>query len=139
MSAEEIQAKRNQRMLRQASTKAWMDAAGVDAIVYPGLLSDISLNDGGGNRASFGRRDTPGAGNGVPTVVFPAGFNNRGQPINLQLFGRAWDDAKLVGFAYAFELRAEAAGSGRQLPTTVPPLRFGPQRAPALPVGSAQR
>ena len=53
MTAAEISAKRAQRMLRQASAKAWMDAAGVDAVVYPGLLSDISLNDGGGGRASL--------------------------------------------------------------------------------------
>ena len=103
-------------MLRQAAAKTWMDTAGadhlgVDAVVYPGLLSDISLNDGGGGRASFGRRDTPGAANGIPTVVFPAGYNDHGQPINIQLLGRAWDDDKLVGMAYAFEQYAER---GRQ-------------------------
>ena len=37
----------------------------------PGLLSDISLNDGGGGRAAFGRRDTPSAANGSPTIVIP--------------------------------------------------------------------
>ena len=68
---------------------AGADGRGVDAVVYPGLLSDISLNDGGGSKASFGRRDTPGAGNGIPTVVFSAGFNDHGQPINIQLLGRA--------------------------------------------------
>ena len=91
---------------------AGADHLGVDAVVYPGLLSDISLNDGGGGRASFGRRDTPGAANGIPTVVFPAGYNDHGQPINIQLLGRAWDDAKLVGMAYAFEELANAAGKG---------------------------
>ena len=75
---------------------AGSDQLGVDAVVYPGLLSDISLNDGGGGRASFGRRDTPSAANGVPTVIFPVGYDNAGQPINIQLMGRAWDDDKLV-------------------------------------------
>jgi amidase len=112
---------------RQATAKTWMDTAGadgkgVDAVVYPGLLSDISLNDGGGNLASFGRRDTPSASNGIPTVVFPVGFNDDGQPINIQLLGRAWDDDKLVGMAYAFEEIANAAGHGHVEATTAPPL-----------------
>jgi amidase len=127
MTAAEIQAFRDYRRGRQATAKIWMDTAGadqlgVDAVVYPGLLSDISLNDGGGNRASFGRRDTPGAANGIPTVVFPVGYNNHGQPINIQLLGRAWDDDKLVGMAYAFELLANAAGRGHVEATTAPAL-----------------
>jgi amidase len=125
MTPAEIAAKRAQRVLRQGAAKVWMDTAGadhlgVDAVVYPGLLSDISVNDGGGGRASFGRRDTPGAANGIPTVVFPAGYNDHGQPINIQLLGRAWDDAKLVGMAYAFEVLANAAGKGHVRPR---PLR----------------
>jgi amidase len=128
MSAAEIQTFREYRRGRQATAKIWMDTAGadgrgVDAVVYPGLLSDISLNDGGGNKASFGRRDTPSAANGIPTVVFPAGFNNHGQPIDLQLLGRAWDDDKLVAMAYAFEQVANAAGSGHAEPGTVPRLK----------------
>jgi amidase len=101
---------------------AGADGKGVDAVVYPGLLSDISLNDGGGSLASFGRRDTPSASNGIPTVVFPVGFNDNGQPINIQLLGRAWDDDKLVGMAYAFEEIANAAGHGHVEATTAPPL-----------------
>jgi amidase len=128
MTAAEIQAKQDYRIARQNVVKNWMDTAaadrkGVDAIVYPGLLSEISVNDGGGPRPSFGRRDTPSAANGVPTVVFPAGFDDHHQPIGLQLLGRAWDDAKLVGMAYAFERVATEAGHGHVAPTTAPPLR----------------
>ena len=36
-------------------------------------------------------------------MIFPVGYNDDGQPINIQLMGRAWDDDKLVGMAYAFE------------------------------------
>jgi len=123
LTAAEIQQQRDYRQItRPAGVKAWMDAAGVDAVVYPGLLSDVSLNDGGGGRAAFGRRDTPSAQNGVPTIVFPAGRNGRGQPVNIQLMGRAWDDPKLVGYAYAFEHLATMAGDGHQLQTTAPAL-----------------
>jgi amidase len=126
----QIQAFRDYRRGRQATAKLWMDTAGadhlgVDAVVYPGLLSDISYNDGGGSQASFGRRDTPSAANGIPTVVFPVGYNNHGQPINIQLLGRAWDDDKLVGMAFAFEEVANAAGRGHVEATTAPPLPHG--------------
>jgi amidase len=129
MTPAEIKAKRDFRVARQNVVKTWMDTAGadhlgVDAIVYPGLLSEVSVNDGGGGRSSFGRRDTPGAANGVPTVVFPAGFDDHHQPIDLQLLGRAWDDPKLVGMAFAFEHYAEAAGHGHVAATTVPALTY---------------
>jgi amidase len=123
LTAAEIQQQRDYRQItRPAGVKAWMDAAGVDAVVYPGLLSDISMNDGGGGRASFGRRDTPSAQNGVPTLAFPAGRNDRGQPVNIQLMGRAWDDPKLVGYAYAFEHYATLGGDGHQIQATAPAL-----------------
>ena len=129
MTAEELTARRNYRLQYKANAKTWLDTAGadnlgVDAVVYPGLLSDISLNDGGGGKSSFGRRDTPGAGPGIPTVVFPAGVNDNGQPINLQLLGRAWDDDKLVGMAYAFSLLADKDGKGHVAATTAPPLTY---------------
>ncbi len=126
LTADEIQTQRDHRQItRPAGAKAWMDAAGVDAVVYPGLLSDISLNDGGGGgmgKNAFARRDTPSAANGIPTIVIPAGYNDHGQPINIQLMGRAWDDAKLVGYAYAFEYYATLAGSGHQVQITAPAL-----------------
>ena len=130
MTAAEIQAKRDYRIFRQNIAKTWMDTAGadrqgVDAIVYPGLPSEVSVNDGGGGRQSFGRRDTPSAANGVPTVVFPVGFDDHHQPINIQLLGRAWDDSKLVGMAFAFEYYAAAFGHGHVAATTAPPLRRG--------------
>lgn len=129
MTEAQILALRDYRQVtRPAGVAAWMDAGGaddlgVDAVVYPGLLSDISVNDGGGGKFAFGRRDTPSAQNGVPTIAIPAGFDDRGQPIDIQLMGRAWDDAKLVGFAYAFEHYAALAGSGHVVQTTAPPLR----------------
>jgi amidase len=127
MTPEELTARRAYRVAYKANAKAWLDTAGaddlgVDAVVYPGLLSDITLNDGGGGKASFGRRDTPGAGPGVPTVVFGAGYNDHGQPINLQLLGRAWDDDKLVGMAYAFEQLASKDGRGHVAASTAPAL-----------------
>ncbi len=122
LTPEQIQAHRDYRVASQQQLAAWMDDADVDAVVYPGLLSDISLNDGGGNQRSFGRRDTPSASFGSPTVVVPAGLSANGEPVAIQLLGRAWDDDELVGMAYAYEQRANSAGDGHVLPDTVPPL-----------------
>lgn len=135
MTAEQIAARRADRVANQGQLATWMDEAGaddkgVDAVVYPGLLSDVSLNDGGGGRSSFGRRDTPSAQFGSPTVVFPVGLSPDGMPINIQLLGRAWDDPKLVGYAYAFEKLANADGSGRVVPDTAPKLTFKPGAEP---------
>jgi amidase len=129
LTAQQLSDERAFRVIKQQALAHWMDDAGadhqgVDAVVYPGLLSDISLNDGGGGKASFGRSDTPSASFGSPTVIFPAGMNDHGQPINLQLLGRAWSDPGLVGMAYAFEHYAGAAGDGHQEPTTAPALPF---------------
>lgn len=142
LTDEELQAHFDYRITLQETLAAWMDEAEVDAVVYPGLLSDISLNDGGGNQRSFGRRDTPSARYGSPTVVVPAGLSDRGEPVAIQLLGRAWDDDELVGMAYAYEQRANAADDGRVLPDTVPALRKGWALRPlwsAILDGSAPR
>jgi amidase len=120
MTEAEVAAWRAYRTQYQRNIAAWMDANDLDAVVYPGLLSEISLNDGGGNRSSFGRRDTPSSSSGVPSVAFPAGTDANGAPIDLQLMGRAWDDAKIVGYAYAYE----HAAPGHVAPATTPALRF---------------
>jgi amidase len=131
LTPDEIQQHRDYRQItRPAGVQQWMDDANVDAVVYPSQLSDLSVNDGGapgGSPAhvSHGRRDTPSAQNGVPTMAFPAGYNPQGQPINIQLMGRAWDDAKLLGFAFAFEHYANLDGNGHQVQQTAPPLRHG--------------
>jgi amidase len=119
MTEEQVAAWRGYRKQYQANIATWMDANDVDAVVYPGVLSEISLNDGGGNRSSFGRRDTPSGSSGVPTLAFPAGTDANGAPVSLQFMGRAWSDAELVGYAYAFEQVA----NGHVQTGTVPALR----------------
>ena len=65
------------------------------------------------------------------------GYINHGQPINIQLMGRAWDDDKLVGMAYAFEQIADAARHGHVEATTAPLLPHDEHdRGGATPRGS---
>ena len=109
----------------KARLKTWMDANNVDAVIYPGMLSDINLNDGVAN--SFGRLDPQSSASGVPSVIFPATVNDHGEPANLQLMGRAWDDAKLVSYAYAFDRQAHA----HIAPHTAPKLPYDPSVTPS--------
>jgi amidase len=120
MTTAEIKAFQDFRATYRASLAAWMDSQGVDAAVFPGELSDIHLNDS--IQPSFGRLDPQASAAGVPTVIFPAGVNDHGQPINLQLEGRAFSDPQLLGYAYAFEAKA----NGHVNPTITPPLRYVP-------------
>ena len=84
-----------------------MDANDVDAVIYPGMLSDVNLNDGIAN--SFGRLDPQSSASGVPSVIFPATVNDHGEPANLQLMGRAWDDAEARRLRVRLRPRGEGA------------------------------
>ena len=45
-----------------------------------------------------------GAAAGYPTITVPAGYTEEGQlPIGLSFTGQAWDEAELLGFAFAYE------------------------------------
>jgi len=44
---------------------------------------------------------------GVPALSIPCGFTPDGMPVGLQLFGRAFDEARLLSFGYAYEQTTE--------------------------------
>jgi hypothetical protein len=53
-----------------------------------------------------------------PALSVPAGYLGEGLPQGLQFLGRAWDEAKIIGYAYAYE----QATQHRRPPAAVPPL-----------------
>jgi amidase len=108
------------RKAYQAELAQWMSDNNVDAVVFPGQLSNIHLNDS--IQPSFGRLDPQTSNAGVPTAIFPAGLNPDGQPDNLQLEGPAYSDPKLLGMAYAFE----QAAHGYEQTAFAPALRYDP-------------
>ncbi|MEU5696516.1 amidase [Actinosynnema sp. NPDC020468] len=55
---------------------------------------------------------------GYPHVTVPAGFTRNGLPLGLSFLGTRATDAKLVGFAYAYEQATHARRAPRYLPTT---------------------
>jgi amidase len=123
------------RQAYQASLAQWMSNNGVDAVVYPGELSNINLNDS--IDPSFGRLDPQASNAGVPTAIFPAGLNPDGQPDDLQLEGPDYSDPELMGMAYAFEAQANAAGNGYEQTKYAPALAYDPDATPATTTTSA--
>ena len=94
--------------------------AGVDAVVYPGFRSDVYDNDGAQTISSDRNSGVPTSNVGLPTLVLPVGANPHGDPMSLQFVGRAWDDAKMLGFGYALE--QQLGGAGHLAPATAPRL-----------------
>ncbi len=90
----------------RASVAAWMDQNGVDAIVYPGFISDAYDNDGAyWNNGSDRTTGVLTQSAGLPTVILPVGRNPHGDPITMQLMGREWSDPKCSGWATRWSRR----------------------------------
>jgi amidase len=133
MTAEDIQKVLAYRDEYKARVKTWMDANDVDAVVYPGFRSDVYDNDGAQTLSSDRNSGVLTSGVGLPTLVLPVGANPNGDPISLQFVGRAFDDAKMLGFGHALEQRL--GGKGHLAPATAPRLAFA-QDTPATVGGT---
>ncbi|GHJ60758.1 hypothetical protein NOK12_32760 [Nocardioides sp. OK12] len=98
----------------KTNAAAWMDTAfgdqPVDAVIYPGFLSSMGNNDASSAIMSADRASgviTQSVG--LPTAILPVGSNDEGQSNNIQIVGRAWQDADVLGMGYALEQKADAA------------------------------
>ncbi|MDA0179967.1 amidase family protein [Solirubrobacter phytolaccae] len=114
MTDAQVQAARDRRTAYKANWKTYLDANGVDAVLYPGNTSDFADNDTAALGASFG--SPPTSNIGIPGMVVPVGINDHGHPLSMQFVGRAWDDAKMVGFGYALEQLASTPITATELP-----------------------
>ena len=79
-------------------------------VVYPGFRSDVYDNDGAQTLSRDRNSGVLTSNVGLPTLVLPVGANPHGDPISLQFVGRAFDDAKVLGFGYALEQQLGGAG-----------------------------
>lgn len=120
---------------RRLDLEDWMDALGLDAVIFPTVAdvgpanadvdpqaADIAWSNGvwvaNGNLAVRHL--------GVPTVTVPMGIMaDIGMPAGLTFAGRAYDDSSLLRLAAAFE----ATGSRRQIPPRTPALASTAQNA----------
>ncbi|MGO2112486.1 MAG: amidase [Pseudoclavibacter sp.] len=113
---------------RRIDLEQWMDAHGLDAVVFP-AMADVGPADMDVDPASadLGWRNGVWVANGnlairhvgVPTVTVPMGtMTDIGMPVGLTFAGRAYDDAALLSLAAAFE----ATGARRDAPPRTPAL-----------------
>lgn len=113
---------------RRLDLEEWMDALGIDAVVFPAMAdigpSDMDVNP---DSADLGWRNGVWVANGnlavrhlgIPTVTVPMGtLADIGMPVGLTFAGRAYDDTALLELAAAFE----ATGHRRTAPPRTPPL-----------------
>jgi amidase len=95
---------------------AAMDAAGVDAILYPTwsnpprLVGDLKSPGGDNNQVISPQ-------SGMPAITLPMGFTHGMLPAGLQLLGRPFSEPTLIKLGYAYE---QATRHRR------PPPLFGP-------------
>ncbi|MEI2270211.1 amidase [Microbacterium sp. No. 7] len=115
--------------VRRTDLEEWMDASGLDAVVFP-AVADVGPADMDVNAASadLGWRNGVWIANGnlairhlgIPTVTVPMGtMTDIRMPVGLTFAGRAYDDSTLLRLGVAFE----------RLGTR----RTPPPRTPALP------
>ncbi len=113
---------------RRIDLEDWMDAAELDALVWP-AVADVAPADMDVDAASaeLGWRNGVWVANGnlvvrhlgIPTVTVPMGLlADLGMPVGLTFAGRAYDDAALLRLGAAFE----ALRPRRAAPPRTPPL-----------------
>ena len=92
---------KNLRLSRKEGIDAVLDRLHLDALVAPTgnppWVTDLVNGD-----HFVGSSSTPAAVAGYPTITVPAGYAS-GLPIGISFIGRAWSEALLVKFAYAYE------------------------------------
>jgi len=126
-----IKGLKDEQRYRDAFTKA-MEANRIDAVISP-VMAQLPAINGDRNTQLVGEpKFGAGAGSTVlgssltfvgsalqwPALSVADGYLGEGLPQGLQLLGRAWDDARIIGYAYAYE----QATHHRRPPPTVPPL-----------------
>jgi amidase len=113
---------------RRVDLEEWMDGLGLDAVVFPAVAdvgpADMDVNP---DSADLGWRNGVWVANGnlvprhlgIPTVTVPMGtMDDIGMPVGLTFAGRAYDDARLLALAAAFD----ATGVRRTEPPRTPRL-----------------
>ncbi|MDR3419367.1 MAG: amidase family protein [Nevskia sp.] len=115
---------------RAAFTKE-MDANHIDAVIFP-TWAQLPVVNGDRNTQLMTEEPSPkggvtGLGSSLtfvgstlqwPALSVPNGYLGEGLPVGLQILGRAWDESRIIGYAYAYE----QATHHRRPPPTVPPL-----------------
>ncbi len=100
---------------RAAGIDAVMTRLRLDAIVAPTGSPAWPIDLVNGDHF-LGASSTPAAVAGYPSVTVPAGFAY-GLPVGVSFIGRAWSEAMLIQFAYAYEQATHHRKPPQFLPT----------------------
>ena len=98
---------RNRRRAGRDGIDALMARYRLDAIVGPTVGPAWTSDLVNGDHVVGGDSSTLPAVAGYPHVTVPAGFVH-GLPVGLSIFGRAFSEPRLIGYAYAFEQATQA-------------------------------
>ena len=99
--------------LQQAILKVMADHR-LDALAYPTIRRKANV----AGQPQAGTNCHLSANSGLPAIVVPGGFTPDRLPVGLELLGRAWSEAQLIKFAYAYE----QATRHRRPPASTPAL-----------------
>jgi amidase len=105
---------KNEQRYRDGFTAA-MDAGRIDAVVFPTFAQLPAIN--GDRNTQIMADPKPGGGPTAlgssltfvasslqwPAISVPRGYLGEGLPQGLQILGRPWDEAKIIGYAFAYE------------------------------------
>jgi Asp-tRNA(Asn)/Glu-tRNA(Gln) amidotransferase A subunit family amidase len=128
-----IAAGRDEQRYRDAFTNT-MNAARIDAVVFPSSTQLPPINGDRNTQLATEPKAPPnaaptalGGGSAIvgvgsalqwPALSVPSGYLGEGLPQGLQILGRAWDETRIIGYAYAYE----QATHYRRPPPAVPRL-----------------
>jgi Asp-tRNA(Asn)/Glu-tRNA(Gln) amidotransferase A subunit family amidase len=99
-----------------------LDELELDALIYPTIRQQAAVI----GRPQGGDNCRLSPHSGLPAITVPAGFTPDELPVGLEMLGRPFAEARLIGLAYAFE----QATSHRRPPPSTPAL---PALVPADP------
>src|SRR6202171_14979 len=106
---------KDQRMSRKEGIDFVMDKNKLDALIAPTGGPAWTTDWVNGDHFTGGY-STASAVAGYPHVTVPAGLVF-GMPVGISFFGRAWSEATLIKFAFAFEQATKARRAPQFLPT----------------------
>jgi amidase len=126
-----IEGRKNEQRYRDAFTAA-MDAGKIDAVIFPTWAQLPQINGDRNTQLVAEPKPAPSAGPTAPgssltfvgsalqwpALSVPSGYLGEGLPQGLQILGRAWDEGKIIGYAFAYE----QATHRRRPPAATPPL-----------------
>ena len=108
---------RNLRLTRRDGIDAVMGKHKLDALVVPSGGPAWMIDLANGDAINWDMESTsPAAVAGYPHVTVPAGFVF-GLPVGISFFAKAWQEADLIKYAFAFEQATQYRRQPRYLPT----------------------